>query len=108
MHAAATALATGFTTLLATAGDTVTFRGASVSAVVNWVPFDEKPFPDSPDFDREATSRVEFVDGAVSPVPRVGEISYGVDTDPRAAYFRQMRNGMYVRMAILASVLGRA
>lgn len=42
------------------------------------------------------------------PLPRVGEISYGVDTDPRAAYFRQMRNGMYVRMAILASVLGRA
>lgn len=74
MNAADTALATGFTTLLATAGDTVTFRGASVSAVVNWVPFDEKPFPDSPDFDREATSRVEFVDGAVSPAPRVGEI----------------------------------
>ena len=42
------------------------------------------------------------------PLPRVGEISYGVDDDPRAAYFRQMRNGMYVRMAILASVLGRA
>jgi hypothetical protein len=74
MNAADTALATGFTTLLATAGDTVTFRGASVSAVVNWVPFDEKPFPDSPDFDRESTSRVEFVDGAVSPSPRVGEI----------------------------------
>ncbi len=42
------------------------------------------------------------------PLPRVGEISYGVDDDPRAAYFRQMRNGMYVRMALLASVLGRA
>jgi len=42
------------------------------------------------------------------PLPRVGEISYGVDNDPRAAYFRQMRNGMYIRMALLASVLGRA
>lgn len=42
------------------------------------------------------------------PLPRVGEITYGVDDDPRAAYFRQMRNGMYIRMAILASVLGRA
>jgi len=42
------------------------------------------------------------------PLPRVGEIAYGVDDDPRAAYFRQMRNGMYVRMALLASVLGRA
>lgn len=42
------------------------------------------------------------------PLPRVGEISYAVDNDPRAAYFRQMRNGMYIRMALLASVLGRA
>jgi aspartate carbamoyltransferase len=42
------------------------------------------------------------------PLPRVGEISYAVDDDPRAAYFRQMRNGMYIRMALLASVLGKA
>ena len=42
------------------------------------------------------------------PLPRVNEISYAVDDDPRAAYFRQMRNGMYVRMALLASVLGKA
>lgn len=42
------------------------------------------------------------------PLPRVGEISYAVDSDPRAAYFRQMRNGMYVRMALLAAVLGKA
>lgn len=33
-------------------------------------------------------------------------LSAEVDSDPRAAYFRQMENGMYVRMAILASVLG--
>lgn len=42
------------------------------------------------------------------PLPRVSEISYTVDDDPRAAYFRQMRNGMFLRMALLASVLGRA
>ncbi len=42
------------------------------------------------------------------PLPRVNEISYAVDEDPRAAYFRQMRNGMYIRMALLASVLGKA
>ncbi|MCB0132846.1 MAG: aspartate carbamoyltransferase, partial [Caldilineaceae bacterium] len=42
------------------------------------------------------------------PLPRVNEISYAVDTDPRAAYFRQMRNGMYIRMALLAAVLGKA
>lgn len=42
------------------------------------------------------------------PLPRVGEIAYTVDDDPRAAYFRQMRNGMYIRMALLAAVLGKA
>ncbi|MGB4871384.1 MAG: aspartate carbamoyltransferase [Candidatus Promineifilaceae bacterium] len=42
------------------------------------------------------------------PLPRVGEIHYNVDKDPRAAYFRQVQNGMYIRMALLAAVLGRA
>jgi aspartate carbamoyltransferase len=42
------------------------------------------------------------------PLPRVGEIHYDVDDDPRAAYFRQMTNGMYIRMALLAAVLGKA
>ena len=40
------------------------------------------------------------------PLPRVDEIATEVDSDPRACYFRQMENGMYVRMAILALVLG--
>lgn len=42
------------------------------------------------------------------PLPRVGEISMDLDDDPRAAYFRQMEYGMYVRMALLAMVLGKA
>lgn len=42
------------------------------------------------------------------PLPRVFEISTEFDTDPRAAYFRQAENGVYVRMALLAMVLGRA
>ena len=42
------------------------------------------------------------------PFPRVGEIDMAVDTDPRAAYFRQMEYGLYVRMALLAMVLGKA
>jgi carbamoyl-phosphate synthase/aspartate carbamoyltransferase/dihydroorotase/carbamoyl-phosphate synthase/aspartate carbamoyltransferase len=42
------------------------------------------------------------------PLPRVGEIHYNVDSDPRAAYFRQVKNGMYIRMALLAAVLGKA
>ena len=42
------------------------------------------------------------------PLPRVGEITVEFDDDPRAAYFRQMEYGLYVRMALLAMVLGKA
>jgi aspartate carbamoyltransferase len=42
------------------------------------------------------------------PLPRVQEISMELDDDPRAAYFRQMEYGLYVRMALLAMVLGKA
>ena len=41
------------------------------------------------------------------PLPRVGEIDPQVDADPRAAYFRQARNGLWIRMAVLAWVVGR-
>ncbi len=42
------------------------------------------------------------------PLPRVNEIGVDFDDDPRAAYFRQMEYGLYVRMALLAMVLGKA
>jgi len=42
------------------------------------------------------------------PLPRITEISMSFDDDPRAAYFRQMEYGLYVRMALLAMVLGKA
>ncbi len=41
------------------------------------------------------------------PLPRVNEIATEVDADPRAAYFRQVKFGMYVRMALIAQLLGR-
>ena len=41
------------------------------------------------------------------PLPRLDEISMEVDEDPRAAYFRQAQNGLYVRMALLTMVLNR-
>ena len=42
------------------------------------------------------------------PLPRVGEIDPEVDSDPRAVYLRsQIRNGMYVRMALISLVLGK-
>lgn len=40
------------------------------------------------------------------PLPRVEEISRDFDSDPRAAYFRQAEYGMYIRMALLAMVVG--
>ena len=40
------------------------------------------------------------------PLPRVNEISVAVDDDPRAAYFRQVLNGKYVRMALIMKLLG--
>ena len=39
------------------------------------------------------------------PLPRVNEISVEVDDDPRAAYFRQAQNGVYVRMALIMTLL---
>ena len=41
------------------------------------------------------------------PLPRVNEIAPEVDADTRAAYFRETRNGVFVRMALLKDVLGR-
>nr|WP_328702059.1 aspartate carbamoyltransferase [Alicyclobacillus fructus] len=40
------------------------------------------------------------------PLPRVGEIAPEVDDDVRAAYFRQVENGLYMRMALLDAMLG--
>ena len=40
------------------------------------------------------------------PLPRVNEISVEVDDDPRAAYFKQVQYGVYVRMALILTLLG--
>lgn len=40
------------------------------------------------------------------PLPRVNEISVGVDNDPRACYFKQVLNGKYMRMALILMLLG--
>lgn len=42
------------------------------------------------------------------PLPRVNEISVEVDDDPRAAYFKQVQYGVYVRMALILTLLGLA
>jgi aspartate carbamoyltransferase len=58
----------------------------------------------SPETLRRAKAKMALM----HPLPRVGEIAPEVDCDPRAAYFRQMEYGLYVRMALLAMVLGKA
>lgn len=40
------------------------------------------------------------------PLPRVNEISIEVDDDPRASYFKQVQFGVYVRMALILTLLG--
>ena len=42
------------------------------------------------------------------PLPRVNEISVEVDDDPRAVYFKQVQYGVYVRMALILTLLGLA
>ena len=39
------------------------------------------------------------------PLPRVNEIAVAVDDDPRACYFQQVRNGKFVRMALIRKLL---
>ena len=72
-------------------------------------------FSDLADF--EAARRAIRIDASVMralpanaivmhPLPRVDEIAIEVDADPRAAYFRQARNGVAIRMALLDLLLG--
>ena len=42
------------------------------------------------------------------PLPRIDEIKPEIDSDPRAAYFDQVHNGVYIRMAIILALLGIA
>ncbi len=41
------------------------------------------------------------------PLPRVNEIAVEVDNDPRAAYFKQVQYGLYVRMALILTLLDK-
>lgn len=57
--------------------------------------------------DRELVRSMKASSIVMHPLPRVDEITTEVDADPRAAYFRQAQNGLYIRMALLAACLGR-
>jgi aspartate carbamoyltransferase catalytic subunit len=55
--------------------------------------------------DQAAMDRLNPKAIVMHPLPRVDEIDPAVDDDPRAAYFRQAHNGVYLRMALLSSLL---
>jgi aspartate carbamoyltransferase len=58
--------------------------------------------------DANLLKRYDDIIGMVlHPLPRVDEIATDVDRDPRAAYFRQMQNGLYIRMGILSLILAK-
>jgi aspartate carbamoyltransferase catalytic subunit len=55
--------------------------------------------------DKAAMERMRRYAILMHPLPRVDEISPDVDADPKSAYFRQARNGLHVRMALLDRLL---
>ncbi|AHM56243.1 aspartate carbamoyltransferase PyrB [Peptoclostridium acidaminophilum DSM 3953] len=56
------------------------------------------------DRDKMAMAKEDMI--VLHPLPRVNEISYEVDEDERACYFKQVEYGMYARMALIAKLLG--
>lgn len=58
--------------------------------------------------DRDLMGQMKTASIVMHPLPRAGEINPDCDNDPRAAYFRQAENGVYVRMALLARALDKS
>ncbi|MDR2770433.1 MAG: aspartate carbamoyltransferase [Clostridiales Family XIII bacterium] len=61
---------------------------------------------DSYILDAEKLRRARADMMGLHPLPRTGEIATEVDDDPRAFYFKQAKNGMYIRMALILALLG--
>jgi aspartate carbamoyltransferase catalytic subunit len=89
---------------------------ASKSDLIYMTRIQKERFADVSEYEKVKGSYIlnrEFLDRLnkkitiLHPLPRVDEINTDVDPYPGAAYFRQMRNGVYVRMALLAMVLGK-
>jgi aspartate carbamoyltransferase catalytic subunit len=71
--------------------------------------FNEQDYIRLKDFyilDKEKLEKAKSDMIVLHPLPRVNEIAYEVDEDPRACYFKQAEFGMYVRMALIAKLLG--
>ncbi len=92
-------------------------KAAGTSDLLYMTRIQKERFPDLSEYEKLKGSYVinqEFLKKLskkitiLHPLPRVDEISPEVDAYPGAAYFRQMRNGVFVRMALLAMIFGKA
>ncbi len=91
-------------------------EAALASQVIYMTRIQKERFQDISEYERVKGAYVinqEFLKGLnkkitiMHPLPRVDEINPDADSYPGAAYFRQMRNGVYIRMALIAMVLGK-
>jgi aspartate carbamoyltransferase len=91
------------------------FKAASESHLIYMTRIQKERFSDLSDYERVKGSYLinrAFLDQIkkkiviLHPLPRVDEISTDMDDYPGSAYFRQMRNGVFVRMALLAMIFG--
>ena len=91
-------------------------EAANVSDVIYMTRIQKERFTDLSEYEKLKGSFI--IDGEflkklkkkvtlLHPLPRVDEIHPEVDSYPGAAYFRQMRNGVFVRMALLAMIFGK-
>jgi len=89
---------------------------AAASDLVYMTRIQKERFSDLSEYERVKGSYIineEFLKGVkkrmtiLHPLPRVDEINPEVDAYPGAAYFRQVRNGVFIRMALLAMVFGK-
>jgi len=92
-------------------------KGASESNLIYMTRIQRERFSDLSEYEKVKGSYIlnkSFLDRIkkkmtiLHPLPRVDEISTDVDDYPGAAYFRQMKNGVFIRMALLAMIFGKA
>ena len=77
----------------------------------------QERFSDPLEFERVKNAYIlknKMLDGAkknlrvLHPLPRINEITEDVDSNPKAYYFQQAKNGIYVRQALLTTILGKS
>jgi len=92
------------------------FKAASESSLIYMTRIQKERFENLSEYERVKGYYIideKFLKGLkkkitiLHPLPRVNEINPEVDTYPGAAYFRQVRNGVFVRMALLAMIFGK-